>query len=149
MFASTRALVATSTVRTAVAGTAAVIAVLTGGAIAAADAPAPTPGQLQGTLDQFSDPGIPTAAKTQLVVNGNQHSANIDQMNKGLAGYGKVGFTVSNVQTSGDDAKAQVAIVSPHGTMPGVPMTWHHTAAGWQLSESTGCTILAMAMAPC
>jgi len=149
MFASTRALVATGTVRTAVAGTAAVIAVLSGGAIAAADAPAPTPGQLQGTLDQFSDPGIPTAAKTKLVVDGDRHTANIDQMNKGLTGYGKVGFTVSNVQTKGDNATAQVAIVSPHGTMPGVPMTWQHTGTGWQLSEGTGCTILAMAMAPC
>gem|GEM_PF-5372471 len=149
MFTRTRTHVMTSTVRTAVVGTAAAVAILTGGAIATADAPAPTPGQLQSTLDQFADPGVPTAAKTQLVVNGNQHSANIDKMNKGLANYGKVGFTVSNVQTSGDNAKAQVAIVSPHGTMPGVPMSWQHTGAGWELTESTGCTILAMSMAPC
>lgn len=148
MLARTRALAATSTVRTLAAGAVA-LAVLSGSAIAAADTPAPTPAQLQGTLDQFSDPGVPTAAKTKLVVGGDRHSANIDKMNKGLANYGKVGFTVSSVEATGDNATARVAIVSPHGTMPGVPMTWQHTAAGWQLSENTGCTILAMAMAPC
>ncbi|MGF6886998.1 hypothetical protein ABIA39_005487 [Nocardia sp. GAS34] len=148
MLARTRAPRSTSTVGIAVAGAAAAM-VLTGGSIAAADAPAPTSAELQGTLDRFADPGVPTAAKTNLVVDGNRHSANIDQMNKGLANYGKVGFTVSNVQAKGDDATAQVAVVSPHGTMPGVPMSWQHTAAGWQLSEKTGCTILAMAMAPC
>jgi hypothetical protein len=149
MFDSTRAPHSTSTVRLAVAGVAVIVTVLTGGAIAAAEAPAPTPAELQGTLDRFADPGVPTAAKTNLVVEGNRHSANIDQMNKGLANYGKVGFAVSNVQAEGNNATAQVAVISPHGTMPGVPMSWQRTAAGWQLSEKTGCTILAMAMAPC
>jgi hypothetical protein len=135
--------------RTGLASAFAAIAILTGGAIATADAPAPTPGQLQSTLDQFADPGVPTGAKTQLMVNGGAHSGNIDRMNQGLRDYGHVGFTVSNVQANGNIANAKVAIVSPHGTMPGVPMSWQNTGAGWELTESTGCAILAMSMQPC
>jgi hypothetical protein len=66
----------------------AAVAILTAGAIATADAPAPTPGRLQSTLDQFADPGVPTGAKTQLMVNDGAHSGNIDRMNQGLRDYG-------------------------------------------------------------
>ena len=149
MLAKTRGLVPTRTLRTAVTSVFAAAAVAAGGAIAAADTPAPAPAQLQSTLDQFVDPGIPAAAKTKLVVGGDRRAANIQAMNQGLANYGKVGFAVSNVQAKGDTADARVAIVSPHGTMPGVPMSWQHTAAGWQISDGTACMILAMGKAPC
>ncbi len=144
MFASTSGIV-----RTGVTSAFAAVAILAGGAMAVADAPAPTPGQLESTLNQFSDPGVATGAKTQIMVNGGAHSGNIDRMNQGLQNYGHVGFTVSNVQATGNTAKAQVAIVSPHGTMPGVPMTWQNTGGKWELTEQTGCTILAMSMQPC
>ncbi|MFF3568845.1 hypothetical protein [Nocardia jiangxiensis] len=149
MLANTRGRIATRTLRTAVTSVFAVAAIAGGTALAAADAPAPAPQELQSSLDQFVDPGIPAAAKTKLVVGGERRQANIETMNKGLANYGKVGFGVSNVQTKGDTANAQVAVISPHGTVPGVPMTWQHTAAGWQISDSTACVILAMGKAPC
>ncbi len=149
MLAQTRGRIATKTLRTAVTSVFAAAAVAGGTAIAAADAPAPAPSELQSGLDQFVDPGIPAAAKTKLIVGGDRRERNIETMNKGLANYGKVGFTVSDVRTKGDTADARVAIVSPHGTMPGVPMTWQHTAAGWQISDGTACVILAMGKAPC
>ncbi|WP_067666443.1 hypothetical protein [Nocardia miyunensis] len=149
MLAQTRGRIATRTLRTAATSAFAAAAVIGGSAIAAADAPAPAPQELQSSLNQFVDPGIPAAAKTKLIVGGDRRQGNIEKMNKGLANYGKVGFTVSNVQSKGDTANAQVAISSPHGTMPGVPMTWQHTAAGWQISDGTACVILAMGKAPC
>lgn len=149
MLAQTPGRIAVRTLRTAVTSAFAAAAVLGGTAIAAADTPAPASQELQSSLDQFVDPGIPAAAKTKLIVGGDRRVANIETMNKGLANYGKVGFNVSGVQTKGDTADARVAIVSPHGTMPGVPMTWQHTAAGWQISDSTACVILAMGKAPC
>ncbi|WP_067821835.1 hypothetical protein [Nocardia inohanensis] len=117
------------------------------GLAGAADAPAPE--ELQSQLVRFTDPSVPAADKANLMVGGSNRTANIEKMNQGLANYGTIGWSVSGVQANGDTANATVAISSPHGTMPGVPMTWTHTEAGWQLSESTGCTILAMGKAPC
>ncbi|MGW4246641.1 hypothetical protein [Nocardia sp. NPDC004722] len=137
------------TVRLTFAVAAATAALTSGAGLAAADTAAPTADDLQSVLVRFTDPSIPAADKTQLMVNGGARSANIDKMNQGLANYGTIGWTVSGVQANGDNADASVAISSPHGTMPGVPMSWQHTDAGWQLSENTACTILAMGKAPC
>ncbi|MCM6775523.1 hypothetical protein NDR87_15395 [Nocardia sp. CDC159] len=109
----------------------------------------PTPEALQATLDGLVDPAKPTADKEKLVVDGQKRAANIDTMTKGLANYGKILFTVSDVKTTGDTATAQVVITSPHGPAPAMPMTWQHTSAGWQLSDASACQILAMGMAPC
>ncbi|GAB2536735.1 hypothetical protein [Nocardia heshunensis] len=136
-------------VRLTLALAAATAALTSGAGLAAADTAAPSADDLQSVLVRFTDPSIPAADKTQLMVNGAARSANIDKMNQGLANYGTIGWTVSGVQANGDNADASVAISSPHGTMPGVPMSWQHTDAGWQLSENTACTILAMGKAPC
>ncbi|MEC3956109.1 hypothetical protein VMT65_23940 [Nocardia sp. CDC153] len=128
---------------------AAAVALTAGAGVAGADTPAPSAEELQTTLTRFTDPSVPAADKANLMVNGGARTANLDKMNQGLANYGTIGWTVSDVQANGDNANASVAISSPHGTMPGVPMTWQHTDAGWQLSESTACTILAMGKAPC
>ncbi|WP_067689765.1 hypothetical protein [Nocardia jejuensis] len=136
-------------VRITLAAVGVAVALGSASAVAAADTPAPTNAELQSTLDRFTDPGVPTADKQQLMVGGDRRTGNIDKMNQGLANYGKIGFEVSGVQAGGDTANASVAIVSPHGTIPGIPMTWEHTAAGWQLSEGTACTILSMGKAPC
>ncbi|MQY17274.1 hypothetical protein [Nocardia macrotermitis] len=149
MLAQTRGGIATRTFRTAVTSVFAAATVIGGTAIATADAPAPAPQELQSSLDRFVDPAVPAAAKTKLIVGGERRVANIEKMNQGLANYGKVGFNVSDVRAKGDTADARVAVVSPHGTMPGVPMSWQHTAAGWQLSDGTACVILAMGKAPC
>ncbi|WP_067562784.1 hypothetical protein [Nocardia acidivorans] len=125
------------------------LALASGAGLAHADAPAPSPEELQSTLDRFVDPGIATVDKERLMVSGDRRASNIDTMTSKLGNYGKIGFGVSNIQVDGDTANASVAIISPHGTMPGVPMSWTHTAAGWQLSENTGCTILSMGRAPC
>ncbi|MEV6772169.1 hypothetical protein AB0N05_26425 [Nocardia sp. NPDC051030] len=124
-------------------------ALLSSGAGWAAAAPAPSESELQSTLDRFTDPSVPTADKEKLMVGGDRRESNIDKMNQGLANYGKIGFNVSGVSASGDTANASVAIVSPHGTVPGIPMAWQHTDAGWQISENTACTILSMGKAPC
>ncbi|MGV9664109.1 hypothetical protein [Nocardia niigatensis] len=136
-------------VRLSLAVAAAAAALTSGAGLAGADTPAPTADELRSTLTRFTDPAVPAADKANLMVNGGARISNIATMNKGLANYGSIGWTVSGVQANGDNANASVAIVSPHGTMPGVPMSWQHTDAGWQLSENTGCTILAMGKAPC
>ncbi|MRH88510.1 hypothetical protein GFY24_13820 [Nocardia sp. SYP-A9097] len=135
--------------RISLAALGATIALTSGTGLAYADAPAPSPEELQSTLDRFVDPTVPTGDKQQLMVSGDRRASNINTMTSKLGNYGKVGFAVSNIQVDGDNANASVAIVSPHGTMPGVPMSWQHTAGGWQLSENTGCTILSMGRAPC
>ncbi|QIS24270.1 hypothetical protein F6W96_17585 [Nocardia terpenica] len=110
---------------------------------------APSVEALQATLDGFVDPAEPTDRKAKLVVDGEKRTANIDTMTQGLANYGKIGFAVSDVKAEGDTATAQVVINSPHGPAPAMPMTWQHTTAGWQLSDASACTILAMGKAPC
>ncbi|MBF6331340.1 hypothetical protein IU452_22810 [Nocardia transvalensis] len=112
-------------------------------------AAAPTPETLQATLDGFVDPATPTADKQKLVTDGQKRTANIDTMTQGLAHYGKITFTVSDVKAEGDTATAQVVITSPHGPAPAMPMTWQHSAAGWQLSDASACQLLAMGKAPC
>ncbi|WP_227982461.1 nuclear transport factor 2 family protein [Nocardia spumae] len=110
-----------------------------------------TPGaeELQATLNGFVDPAKPTADKEKLVVGGDKRAANIDTMTKGLANYGTITFTVADIKTEGDQATGQVTITSPHGPAGPMPMTWQHSAAGWQLSDASACQILAMGMAPC
>ncbi|MEV6067132.1 hypothetical protein AB0L82_11320 [Nocardia sp. NPDC052001] len=125
------------------------LALVSGAGLANADSPAPSPEELRSTLERFVDPNIATVDKEQLMVGGDRRASNIDTMTSKLGNYGKIGFGVSNIQVDGDNANASVAVISPHGTMPGVPMSWQHTAAGWQLSESTACTILSMGRAPC
>lgn len=125
------------------------LALVSGAGFANADSPAPSPEELRSTLERFVDPNIATVDKEQLMVGGDRRASNIDTMTSKLGNYGKIGFGVSNIQVDGDNANASVAVISPHGTMPGVPMSWQHTAAGWQLSESTACTILSMGRAPC
>ncbi|MCX4092766.1 hypothetical protein [Nocardia sp. alder85J] len=136
--------------RFALAAAGVAVALTAGGTSAAADTPAPAPEELQATLDKFVDPGISTADKEKLVVSGDQRAANIDTMTGKLAGYGHIGFVVTNVQATGDDAAASVAIASPHGTIPGFQMSWQHSdAAGWQLTDGSACTILALGRAAC
>ncbi|MBF6245480.1 nuclear transport factor 2 family protein [Nocardia elegans] len=118
-------------------------------ATSAAAAPAPTAEELQATLNGFVDPAKPTAEKEKLVVGGDKRAANIDTMTKGLANYGTITFTVADIKTEGDQATGQVTITSPHGPAGPMPMTWQHSAAGWQLSDASACQILAMGMAPC
>ncbi|MCC3313946.1 nuclear transport factor 2 family protein [Nocardia africana] len=118
-------------------------------ATSAAAAPAPTAEELQATLNGFVDPAKPTAEKEKLVVGGDKRAANIDTMTTGLANYGTITFTVADIKTEGDQATGQVTITSPHGPAGPMPMTWQHSAAGWQLSDASACQILAMGMAPC
>ncbi|WP_019925854.1 hypothetical protein [Nocardia sp. BMG111209] len=136
-------------VRFALAAAGVAVALTAGGTFAAADTPAPAPAELQATLDQFVDPGISTPDKEKLVVSGEQRAANIETMTGKLAGYGTIGFVVTDVQATGDNADASVAISSPHGTIPGFHMSWQHSDAGWQLTDGSACTILALGRAAC
>ncbi|WP_024804790.1 hypothetical protein [Nocardia sp. BMG51109] len=110
---------------------------------------APAPQELQATLDGFVDPAKPTADKAKLVVDGQRRAANIDTMTQGLANYGAITFAVSDIKTEGETATAQVVVTSPHGAAPATPMTWQHSDTGWQISDQSACTILAMGRAPC
>ncbi|MFI6865446.1 hypothetical protein [Nocardia sp. NPDC050406] len=115
---------------------------------AAAAAPAPTAEQLQATLNAFADPTKPASEKATLVVDGDKRVALIEQMNKGLANY-QVTFAVSDVQATGDKADAKVAVTSPHGTMPNLPMSWQYVDGTWKISDAAACSILGMARAAC
>lgn len=112
------------------------------------NAPAPTAEALQATLTAFADPAKPAADKAKLMVDGDKRVALIEQMNKGLANY-QVTFTVSDVKQNGAEADAKVAVVSPHGTMPDVPMSWQYSDGVWKISDKAACTILGMARAAC
>lgn len=108
----------------------------------------PTPETLQAVLIKLSDPAVPTADKAKLIVNGEKRTANIDQMNKGLAGY-TLTYTVADVTTQGNTATAQVTINSPHGAAPAMPITWEYVDGTWKLSDASGCLFLGFAQAPC
>ncbi|NEW58912.1 hypothetical protein GV794_25205 [Nocardia cyriacigeorgica] len=110
---------------------------------------APTPETLQAVLDKLASPDVPTAEKTQLIVNGEQRTANIDQMNAALAGYGTLTFGVTDVTTEGTTATGQVVITSPHGAAPAMPLTWENVDGTWKLSDASGCLLLGFAQAPC
>ncbi|TQM32248.1 nuclear transport factor 2 family protein [Nocardia bhagyanarayanae] len=110
---------------------------------------APKAEELQATLALVADPSKPTAEKTAVIVDGEKRTANIDQMNQLLAGYGQLTFAVTDVKTEGETATAQVVITSPHGSAPAMPMTWQHVDGKWKLSDATACTLLGFAQAPC
>ncbi|MCP2288253.1 hypothetical protein ACFYT3_01430 [Nocardia amikacinitolerans] len=114
-----------------------------------AGADAPKAEELQATLALVADPSKPTAEKTAVIVDGEKRTANIDQMNQLLAGYGQLTFAVTDVKTEGETATAQVVITSPHGSAPAMPMTWQHVDDKWKLSDATACTLLGFAQAPC
>ncbi|WP_174186492.1 hypothetical protein [Nocardia barduliensis] len=109
---------------------------------------APTAETLQSVLVKLADPKVPTPEKSKLVVNGDKRTANIDQMNAGLQGY-TLTFTVTDVTTQGDTANAQVAITSPHGAAPAMPLTWEKVDGTWKLSDASGCLLFGLAQAPC
>ncbi|MFI6166724.1 hypothetical protein ACIBCN_08040 [Nocardia sp. NPDC051052] len=113
-----------------------------------AAASAPSPETLQAVLVKLSDPAVPTADKTKLIVDGEKRTANIDQMNKGLAGYALT-FAVADVTTQGNTATAQVTINSPHGAAPAMPISWENVGGTWKLSDASGCLLLGFAQAPC
>ncbi|MGY4102572.1 hypothetical protein ACW2Q0_23885 [Nocardia sp. R16R-3T] len=112
-------------------------------------AAAPTAETLIAVLDTISDPAKPTSEKTKLIVDGEKRTANIDQMNQALGGYGKLTYTVADITTSGNSATGQVTITSPHGTVPAMPMTWDYVDGTWKLSDASGCLMLGFAQAPC
>ncbi|MFG1795259.1 hypothetical protein [Nocardia sp. NPDC049149] len=116
---------------------------------ASAAAGAPTAEALQSVLVKLSDPAVPTAEKTKLIVDGEKRTANIDQMNKALAGYGTLTYGVADITTQGAAATAQVTITSPHGAAPAVPLTWENVGGTWKLSDQSGCILLSFAQAPC
>lgn len=109
---------------------------------------APTAESLQAMLGKFADSNVPTAEKSKLIVNGEQRTANIDQMNKGLQGY-TLTFTVADLTVQGTTANAQVTITSPHGAAPAVPLSWENVDGTWKLSDASGCLLLGFAQAPC
>ncbi|WP_159844055.1 hypothetical protein [Nocardia sp. CY41] len=109
---------------------------------------APTAESLQAMLGKFADSNVPTAEKSKLIVNGEQRTANIDQMNKGLQGY-TLTFTVADLTVQGNTANAQVTITSPHGAAPAVPLSWENVDGTWKLSDAAGCLLLGFAQAPC
>ncbi|MFE6860980.1 hypothetical protein [Nocardia sp. NPDC057668] len=113
-----------------------------------AAAPAPTAAELQGILTGFADPAKPAADKAKLVVGGEKRLANIETLNQGLAGY-QVTFTVGEVKTEGNTATATVAVGSPHGAMPGVPIAFQYDGGSWKLADAGACTLLGMARAAC
>ncbi|WP_040735675.1 hypothetical protein [Nocardia tenerifensis] len=113
-----------------------------------AAAAAPTPDTLQAVLVKLSDPAVPTLEKAKLIVDGEKRTANIDQMNKGLAGY-KLTYAVADVTTQGNTATAQVTVTSPHGAPPAIPMSWEKVGDTWKLSDTSGCLLLGLAQAPC
>ncbi|MFI9404910.1 hypothetical protein [Nocardia sp. NPDC052316] len=117
-------------------------------AAATGTAAAPSPETLQAVLVTLSDPAVPTSEKTKLIVDGEKRTANIDQMNKGLAGY-TLTYAVADITTQGNTATAQVTITSPHGALPPMPLTWENVGGTWKLSDASGCLMLGFAQAPC
>jgi hypothetical protein len=112
------------------------------------NAAAPTADSLNAMLLEFADPGVSTDEKAKLIVGGDAHKSNIDQMNAMLGGY-TLTFVVDNVVTSGNTATADVTITSPHGTAPSFPMTWEQDGGTWKMSNTSGCLLLGFAQAPC
>jgi len=112
---------------------------------AAANGPAPL--VLQQQLELIADPAKTAPDKAAVIADGNTRLANLETLTKALANY-SVTFAVSDVKTEGPVTTAQVAVTSPHGTMP-VPMTWKNVDGTWLLSSESACGLLAMGGAAC
>ncbi|MBJ8341187.1 MULTISPECIES: hypothetical protein [Antrihabitans] len=118
----------------------------------AASSAAPTADELKANLDFIADATKSTPEKVAVIVNGEARTANLDQMNAALGGYGKLIFNVTDVAATGDTATANVTIESPSAPgqpSPPLPMTWERVDGAWKLSDATACTLLAFAGAPC
>ncbi|OYD70454.1 hypothetical protein [Rhodococcus sp. OK302] len=136
---------------TAAATSTSVAAATSAKSTSASTAAAPTADELNAALITLIDPAKPIAEKTALVVDGSARQANIDTMGTALGANPayKITFTVENVKVDGETATADVAIVSPHGTMPGTQWTWELEDGSWKLADTSACTLFEMGRAPC
>lgn len=109
----------------------------------------PTADDLKFTLTQISDPAVTVAAKSTLIAKGTERTAQLEQLNAGLANY-PLSYDVENVQSDATSATADVAITSPHGAAPAMPMGWDITGPNeYVLNETSTCAILGMARIQC
>ncbi|MFD4367475.1 hypothetical protein [Rhodococcus sp. NPDC058521] len=115
---------------------------------AASDVAAPTAEELTATLDALVDPQKPVDEKITLIENGDERRPNVEAMTNAMQNY-PVGFEVTNVQTEGEVATADVAITGPHGAASATPWTWENVDGTWKVSDESTCGLLGMAMAPC
>ncbi len=118
-------------------------------------APLPTPDALTGVLYRLADPGVPGAAKLNLVEGATaDNAAVIDQFATALlnGGYAPMKFDARDLGWSDRDPANVVATVDVSSPTPGVakfsfPMEFKPYQQGWQLSARTAEMLLAFSPA--
>jgi len=119
-------------------------------------APLPPADALAGVLYRLADPGVPGAAKLNLVEGATPDSAAVfDQFATALlnGGFAPVKVDVRNVAWSDRDpadvvADVNVSSPNPEGGRFSFPMEFKPYQGGWQLSARTADVLLAFGSAP-
>jgi hypothetical protein len=121
---------------------------------AAQNSPLPTPEALIAVLYRLADPGVPAAAKLNLVEGASlEHAPVIDAFANALLenGYAPMQIAVQDIAWSDVDPGYVVATVLVSTPKPGTagvftfPMEFKPYLGGWQLSERTARMLLAVA----
>ncbi|QCQ91071.1 nuclear transport factor 2 family protein [Rhodococcus sp. SGAir0479] len=113
----------------------------------AASAAAPSAEVLQEQLTTFFDPAVPAAEKSEVIENGAQRTATLEQFNQVLAGY-PLTAKVGEVTAAGDTVTATTEIAGPHGGAP-VPVTFTESNGEWVISDASSCQIFGMGRVSC
>lgn len=113
-------------------------------------ADAPTAQSLQSILEQITNPDVPVDQKVNLIADGEQRRAQLEQLNAALQNYRGLTYTVTDVTVEGDTATGQTTITSPRGgSAPPAPVTWEEDDGTWKLSDDGACLLLGFAQIPC
>lgn len=114
----------------------------------AAAAAAPDEATLLAVVEGIGDPSIPAAEKVDLVEDGANREAVLEQFNGVLENY-PLTFGVSDVAAvDARTATAQVLVEGPHGGAP-IPFTFVEQDGAWKLADPSFCNLTAMGQVAC
>lgn len=109
---------------------------------------APDEATLLAVVEGIGDPNLPTAQKVDLIQDGTDREAVIEQFNGVLANY-PLTFGVSDVAAvDPTTATAQVDVAGPHGGAP-IPFTFVEQDGTWKLADPSFCALAAMGQVAC
>lgn len=109
---------------------------------------APDEAALLTVVEGIGDPAVPTAEKVELVENGPDREAVIDQFNGVLTDYPLTFGVADVVLVDPATATAAVTVEGPHGGAP-FPFTFVEQDGTWKLADASFCTLAAMGQVAC
>lgn len=107
-----------------------------------------TPDQLQASIDVFFDPAVDAQQRADVVENGADRIALLEQFTGVLAGYPLTGTVGEITVVDADTVTATTDVAGPHGGAP-MPLTFEQIDGTWVIADESACSVLAMGRLTC